>query len=303
VRAGAAAALGRLLWWFRRDRVAGVALGVLVLIVVAVLMAPWVSPYPDQGRGVPDIANKFLAPSIEHPFGTENLGRDVLSRVLFGGRISLLIGLGVVALAALIGVPLGALAGYVGGRLDELIMRVTDVFLAFPPLLLAIAVAAALGPSVFNAVVAISVSWWPWYARIARGQAASLRQRHFVDAARAIGVRDSVIVRRHVMPHLMTPVMVQATLDVGSAILTGAALSFIGLGVQPPLTDWGVMVSSGRIYFLEQWWFALFPGLAIFVTVMALNLLGDSLRDLIDPRLGRPTLFAPIAPRDQSEAA
>lgn len=295
--------LGRVLGWFRGDRAAGVALGVLMLIVVAVLMAPWVSPHPEQGRGVPDIANKFLAPSVEHPFGTDNLGRDVLSRVLFGGRISLLVGLGVVALAAVIGVPLGALAGYVGGRLDELIMRVTDVFLAFPPLLLAIAVAAALGPSVFNAVVAISVSWWPWYARIARGQAASLRQRHFVDAARAIGVRDSVIVRRHVMPHLMTPVMVQATLDVGSAILTGAALSFIGLGVQPPLTDWGVMVSSGRIYFLDQWWFALFPGLAIFVTVMALNLLGDSLRDLIDPRLGRPTLLAPIAPRDQSEAA
>jgi peptide/nickel transport system permease protein len=147
------------------------------------------------------------------------------------------------------------------------------------------------------------VSWWPWYARIARGQAASLRQRHFVDAARTIGVRNHTIVRRHIVPHLMTPVLVQATLDVGSAILTGAALSFIGLGVQAPLTDWGLMVSNGRIYFMNQWWFALFPGLAIFLTVMGLNLLGDSIRDLIDPRLGRPTVLAPTARRDEAEAA
>jgi len=293
----------RVLWWARRDRIAGIALLVIVLLVLAVLLAPWVSPYPGQGRGVPDIDNKFLAPSLEHPFGTDNLGRDVLSRVLFGGRISLLVGIGVVALAAGIGVPLGAAAGYVGGRLDELIMRITDVFLAFPPLLLAIAVAAALGPSVTNAIVAIAVSWWPWYTRIARGQAASLRQRHFVDAARAMGVPGRVIVRRHIMPHLMTPVLVQATLDVGSAILTGAALSFIGLGVQAPLTDWGLMVSNGRLYFMNQWWFALFPGLAIFLTVMALNLLGDSVRDLIDPRLGRPTVLTPTAPRDEAEAA
>jgi peptide/nickel transport system permease protein len=293
----------RLLWWARHDRIAGIALAIIVLIVVAVLLAPWLSPYPDQGRGAPDIVNKFLAPSAAHPFGTDNLGRDVLSRVLFGGRISLLMGIGVVVLAAGIGVPLGALAGYVGGRLDELIMRITDVFLAFPPLLLAIAVAAALGPSVANAIVAIAVSWWPWYARIARGQAASLRQRHFVDAARTIGVRNHTIVRRHIVPHLMTPVLVQATLDVGSAILTGAALSFIGLGVQAPLTDWGLMVSNGRIYFMNQWWFALFPGLAIFLTVMGLNLLGDSIRDLIDPRLGRPTVLAPTARRDEAEAA
>jgi peptide/nickel transport system permease protein len=303
VRARARAIIRRVLWWTRRDRVAGIALAVILLLIFAVLLAPLLSPYPEQGRGVPDITNKFLSPSWQHPFGTDNLGRDVLSRVLFGGRISLLIGIGVVALAAGVGVPLGALAGYIGGRLDEVIMRITDVFLAFPPLLLAIAVAAALGPSLSNAIVAIAVSWWPWYARIARGQAASLRHRHFVDAARAMGVRDSVILRRHILPHLMTPVLVQATLDVGSAILTGAALSFIGLGVQPPLTDWGLMVSGGRIYFMNQWWFALFPGLAIFVTVMGLNLVGDSVRDLIDPRLGRPTVLVPTAPRDEGEAA
>lgn len=298
-----AAPYGRLRWWVGRDRIAAVALGVIALIALASLLAPWLSPFPDQGAGTPNLTDKFEAPSLEHPFGTDNLGRDVLSRMLYGGRISLLLGVAVVVLSAAIGMPLGALAGYVGGRIDELIMRITDVFLAFPPLLLAIAVAAALGPSLPNAIVAIAVTWWPWYARIARGQASSLRNRHFVDAARAMGVRDRDIVRRHIMPNLLTPVVVQATLDVGSAILTGAALSFIGLGVQPPLTDWGLMVSAGRVYFMGQWWFALFPGLAIFVTVMAFNLLGDSVRDLVDPRLGRPTVLAPLRTPAEEPAA
>jgi peptide/nickel transport system permease protein len=294
---------GRIRWWARRDRVAASALAAIVLIALASLLAPLVSPYPAQGAGTPNIENKFEPPSAAHPFGTDGLGRDVLSRVLYGGRISLLIGVAVVALSAGIGTPLGALAGYVGGRTDEILMRVTDVFLAFPPLLLAIAVAAALGPSLPNAVVAIAVTWWPWYARIARGQASSLRRRPFVDAARAIGVRDRDIVRRHILPHLLTPVVVQATLDVGSAILTGAALSFIGLGVQPPLTDWGLMVSDGRIYFMTRWWFAFFPGIAIFVVVMAFNLLGDSVRDLVDPRLGRPTVLKPMLDGRREAAA
>jgi peptide/nickel transport system permease protein len=289
--------------WARRDRVATAALAVILASVLASLTAPWISPYPDQGRGEPNIAEKFEPPTWAHPFGTDNLGRDVLSRVLFGGRVSLVIGIGVVLFAAVVGVPLGAIAGYVGGRTDELIMRTTDVFLAFPPLLLAIAVAAALGPSLSNAILAIAVTWWPWYARIARGQAASLRRRHFVDAARAMGVRHLTIVRKHIVPNLLTPVVVQSTLDVGSAILTGAALSFIGLGVQPPLTDWGLMVSDGRVYFMTRWWFALFPGLAIFVTAMAFNLLGDSVRDLVDPRMGRPTVLDPMPAEPQQAPA
>lgn len=283
----------RLGWWARRDRIAAAALVVILLVALAALLAPWVAPFPDDGRGVPDISEKFEAPGAEHVFGTDQLGRDVLSRVLFGGRISLLVGVVVVLLGAGIGTPLGALAGYVGGKLDELIMRTTDVFLSFPPLLLAIAVAAALGPSLENAVLAIAISWWPWYARIARGQAASLRERNFVAAARAIGVRDGTILRRHIVPNLLTPIVVQGTLDVGAAILTGAGLSFLGLGVQPPQADWGLMVADGRIFFMSQWWYALFPGLAIFVTVLAFNLLGDSIRDLVDPRLGRPSLLAP----------
>jgi peptide/nickel transport system permease protein len=293
----------RMLWWARRDRVAAGALAIILLIALASVLAPLLSPFPAQGAGAPNIASKFLPPSATHLFGTDNLGRDILSRVLYGGRVSLLIGVAVVALSAGIGTPLGAIAGYIGGRTDEILMRVTDVFLAFPPLLLAIAVAAALGPSLPNAVVAIAVTWWPWYARIARGQASSLRRRQFVDAARAMGVRNQDIVRRHILPHLLTPVLVQATLDVGSAILTGAALSFIGLGVQPPLTDWGLMVSEGRIYFLTRWWFALFPGLAIFIVVMAFNLLGDSVRDLIDPRLGRPTVLTPLHDEHREAAA
>lgn len=287
--------LWRLRWWLKRDRAAAVAFAIIVLLTLSALLAPWLSPHPAQGRGTPDVANRFAPPSAEFPLGTDDLGRDVLSRMLYGGRVSLLIGVAVVVIAAGIGVPLGAVAGYVGGRLDELIMRITDIFLSFPPLLLAIAVAAALGPSLRNAILAIAVSWWPWYTRIARGQSSSLRQRHFVDAARVIGVRGPTIVRRHIIPNLMTPVLVQATLDVGAAILTGAALSFIGLGVQSPMTDWGLMVSHGRLYFMVQWWYALFPGLAIFITVMAFNLLGDSVRDLIDPRLGRPTVFTPTA--------
>jgi peptide/nickel transport system permease protein len=298
----AAPTYGRLRGWARRDRVAAGALAVIVLLALVSLLAPFISPFPAQGAGTPDIESKFEPPSGTHLFGTDNLGRDVLSRVLYGGRISPLIGVAVVVLSAGIGTPLGAIAGFAGGRVDEVIMRVTDVFLAFPPLLLAIAVAAALGPSLPNAVIAIAVTWWPWYARIARGQASSLRRRHFVDAARAIGVKNRDIVRRHIVPNLLTPVVVQATLDVGSAILTGAALSFIGLGVQPPLTDWGLMVSEGRVYFMTRWWFALFPGLAIFAVVMAFNLLGDSIRDVVDPRLGRPTVLKPMLDDHQAAA-
>jgi peptide/nickel transport system permease protein len=303
LRAKVIGGLRRLGWWLKRDRTAAVAFAVIVVLTLASLLAPWLSPHPAQGRGTPDVVNRFAAPSADFPLGTDDLGRDILSRMLYGGRVSLLIGVAVVVVAAGIGVPLGAIAGYVGGRLDELIMRITDIFLSFPPLLLAIAVAAALGPSLRNAILAIAVSWWPWYTRIARGQASSLRQRHFVDAARAIGVRGPTIVRRHIMPNLMTPVLVQATLDVGAAILTGAALSFIGLGVQAPMTDWGLMASDGRVYFMVQWWYALFPGLAIFITVMAFNLLGDSVRDLIDPRLGRPTVLTPTAPIAREEPA
>jgi peptide/nickel transport system permease protein len=278
----------QLMWRaFRRDPLAMISLGIILVCILGAVFAPFLTPYADQGRGVPNIAAKFLPPSWENPLGTDYLGRDVFSRILFGGRSSLSIGFLVVIIAAGIGVPLGAVAGYVGGRLDNVLMRITDVFLAFPPLLLAIALAAALGASFVNTMIAISFTWWPWYARLVRAQTLSLRERYFIEAARSIGVSNTTIIFRHVLPNVMTPVLVQMTLDLGGAILTAAAISFIGLGVQPPTADWGTMISVGRIYFLERPWFAGSAGVAIFLVVLAFNLIGDTVRDVLDPRSRR----------------
>ena len=282
---GSWAAPGSTAWYFRRDRMAMLSLIFLLLVLLGALFAPLLTPYPEQGRGEPNIAEKFQPPSLAHPLGTDALGRDMWARLLFGARTSLTVGLAVVALSALIGTLLGALAGYFGGWIDEVIMRITDIFLAFPPLLLAIVVATALGPSLRNMVLAIALSWWPWYTRIVRGQAVTLRERNFVEAARSMGVGDLTIIRRHILPNVLAPVGVQATLDLGAAILTAAGLSFLGLGTQPPTADWGVMVNEGRQYMLSgRWWIATFAGLAIFLTSMAFNLLGDGARDAADPR-------------------
>ena len=272
---------------FLRDRFAVISLAMIALFILGAVFAPYLTPYPAQGAGEPNIANRFLAPSRSHPFGTDNLGRDVLARVLYGGRSSLSIGFLVVFLAVAIGTPLGALAGYYGGWLDEAIMRFTDLSLSFPPLLLAIAVAAALGPSFVNTMIAISLTWWPWYTRLVRVQTVSVKQRPFVEAARSMGVRDPAIVFRHIMPNIITVVLVQATMDLGGAIITGAAMSFLGLGAQPPTADWGRMISEGRTYFLDQPWYATFPGLAIFLASLSFTLLGDSVRDIMDPRTRR----------------
>jgi peptide/nickel transport system permease protein len=276
---------GSTLWFFRRDRIAMTSLMFLLLVILAAIFAPYLTPYTAEGLGEPNLENKFLPPSLDHPFGTDSLGRDMLTRVLFGARTSLSIGISIVVVSVLIGATLGALAGYFGGWIDELIMRLTDIFLAFPPLLLAIAIAAALGPSFINAMLAIALTWWPWYARLVRAQALSVRERHFVEAARGMGVGDLTIIGRHILPNVFTPVLVQATLDMGAAILTAAGLSFIGLGTQPPTADWGVMINEGRLYVLSgRWWIATFSGLAIFLTTFAFNLLGDSVRDAADPR-------------------
>jgi peptide/nickel transport system permease protein len=272
---------------FRRDPLAVISLLIIVLFVLGTIFAPLLTPYPEQGKGNPNIAEKFQPPSSDHPLGTDYLGRDVLARILFGGRSSLSIGFLVVFVASVIGIPLGAIAGYFGGWLDDLIMRITDMFLAFPPLLLAIAIAAALGASFINAMIAIAFTWWPWYARLVRAQTLSLREEYFIEAARSIGVSDFNIILRHILPNVLTPVVVQATMDIGSAILTGAAISFIGLGIQPPMPDWGKMISTGRIYFIERPWFAGSAGAAIFLVTLAFNLLGDAVRDVADPRTRR----------------
>jgi len=276
---------GSAVWFFRRDRVAMVSLFFLFLVILSAVFAPLLTPYPEQGAGVPDISEKLKAPNRQHPLGTDNLGRDLWARILFGARTSLMIGFIVTVLGAFIGTIFGAMAGYFGGWTDEIIMRITDVFLAFPPLLLAIIMAAVLGPSITNTIIAITVVWWPWYTRIIRGQAISVRERNYIKAAIVIGVNDRTIIKRHLLPNIMTPVLVQATLDLGSAILVAASLSFIGLGTQPPAADWGVLVSDGRELLLSgRWWLSVYPGLAIFLTVTALNLMGDGVRDAADPK-------------------
>jgi len=273
---------------FRRallaDPLALVGVAIIALLVVLAVFGPWIAPYPGQGEGESDVAARMLAPSFAHPFGTDGLGRDMLSRVIIGARPALAVSLLVVGLAMLIGVPLGALAGYRRGRVDALIMRVTDLFLAFPPLLLAMAIVAALGPGLDHAALALAISWWPWYARLARGTATSLRERSFVEAARSIGVSELTILRRHIVPNSLTPILVQATIDIGTVILAAGSLAFLGLGASPPTPDWGLMVAEGRTYILDQWWLSAFPGLAIFAAVLAFNLVGDLLLDLLDPR-------------------
>ena len=272
---------------FRRDWLGMLSLVVIVIFMLGAIFAPYLTPYPEEGRDEPNLVNKFLPPSREHPFGTDYLGRDVLARVLFGGRSSLGIGFLVVIIAVGIGTPLGAIAGYSGGWRDEVIMRITDIGLSFPPLLLAIAIAAALGPSLTNSMIAIALTWWPWYTRLVRAQTVSLRERSFIEAARGMGVNRITIIFRHILPNVLTPVMVQGTMDIGSAILTGAAMSFIGLGAQPPIPDWGQMISKGRIYIMGQPWYGTFPGLAIFLVTLAFNLMGDTVRDVADPRSRR----------------
>ncbi len=253
-------------------------------IVVVALLAPLLAPFPgDAGTATHPFA-VLHPPSAQHWFGTDNVGRDVLSRVLYGVRISPLIALIVLLIAGAIGIPLGLAAGYFGGWLDEVIMRVTDIFLAFPPLLLALAFAAVLPATLTTVIIAIAISWWPWYVRLVRGQAASVTGRPYIEACQALGIPRRRILLRHVLPNSVTPLIVQMSLDVGGVILTASALSFLGLGPQDPIPDWGLMVSEGQAYFTTAWWAVTFPGIAILLTAFAFNLLGDGLRDLLDPK-------------------
>jgi peptide/nickel transport system permease protein len=261
-----------------------VAAGALLiaLFLLAALLAPLLSPTDPLAQNV---AKGLRPPSAEFPLGTDKLGRDILSRLLYGARISLLVGLSVVFGAGLIGTLVGLFAGSLGGWADEIVMRVTDIFFAFPALILAMAVAAALGPSLQNALIAIVVVTWPVYARLVRGQVLGLKARDFILAARATGVPEGRIVLRHLLPNSLAPLLVQASFDLGGAILSVAGLSFIGFGAQPPIPEWGVMVSEGRNYVATQWWLATCPAVAILLVVAGFNLLGDGLRDLLDPRL------------------
>jgi peptide/nickel transport system permease protein len=263
-------------------------LSVLLVIGGAAVLAPQLAPW-DPAR---QMLMKRLRPPMwqerglrEHPLGTDHLGRDILSRILHGGRISLGVGLTAVTLSALIGVTLGLLAGFFGGRADALIMRVVDVFLAIPYILLAMGVVFALGPSLLNVILVMAVTRWVQFARIVRADVLSIREREFVAGARARGNRALRLLLRHVLPNALTPIIVVATLELAFMIIYESALSFLGLGVQPPTPTWGWMLSDGRNYVATAWWLATFPGLAIMLTVLAVNLLGDWLRDTLDPRL------------------
>jgi peptide/nickel transport system permease protein len=261
-----------------------VGLVMVAIVVLVAILAPLLAPAPHDAGSATHQFDTPKAPSGAHWFGTDQVGRDVLSRVIYGARISPLIALVVVAVSLVVGGLLGLIAGFVGGWVDEVIMRITDVFLAVPALLLALAFAVVLPPSIGSTMIAISVSWWPWYARLMRGQAASVSGRRYVESARALGVPRWRIVLRHVLPNSVTPLLVQSSLDFGGVIITASALSFLGLGAQDPTPEWGLIISEGQAFFQTQWWLVTFPGLAVLFTAMAFNLVGDGLRDRFDPR-------------------
>jgi peptide/nickel transport system permease protein len=261
-----------------------VAFALIAIFAACAVLAPVLAPYDPL---VQDLGSRLRPPSSEHWLGTDSLGRDIASRILYGARISLIIGVVVVASAGVVGTAIGLVAGYAGGLVDEALMRLTEIFLAFPALILAMAIAGALGPSLTNAIIAIAAVTWAVYARLVRGQILSLRQREFVEAARAIGASRTRIVVRHLLPNALAPLMIQASFDLGSSIIAAAGLSFIGFGAQPPTPEWGVMISEGRNYISTQPWLSLFPGLAILLAVGSFNLLGDGLRDAFDPRFSR----------------
>ena len=254
---------------------------VFILIVLAAIFAPWIAPYDPVEI---NFADKLSPPSWQHLMGANDLGQDIFSQILFGARTSLMVGVVVISLAIAIGVPIGLVAGYFGGRLDTALMRISDVFLAFPPLLLPIAITAALGMGLFNAMAALAVSWFPWYSRIVRGAVMRVNNELYISAARAMGVSSVRIMLRHALPNSLTPIIVQGSMDFGYAILAAASLSFIGIGAQPPTPEWGLMAALSRDRFIDNWWTVGFPGIAIFVTVLAVNLVGDGVRDTLDPK-------------------
>ena len=277
----------RALRQFRQSPLSMVGLAIILVLLAIAAFGPFLVPYPDDASGALNITERLEAPSGKHFFGTDQVGRDVFTRVIVGARVSLLAGLVVIVLAFTVGTLLGAVAGFFGGRLGEGIMRATDIFLTIPDLILAMAFAAALGPGLFNVMIAVSLVWWPGYCRLARANVVALRDSQFAEAAQSIGASRSRILFTHILPNAFPTILVKASMDIGFAVLTTAALGFIGLGTQPPTPDWGVMIADGRKYLREAWWFSTFPGIAILLTVLAFNLLGDGLRDVMDPRTRR----------------
>jgi len=271
-----------LVWRTLRNPLSLAGMVIIGLLIVIALTAPALVPYDPLKT---DTVSRLRPPSAEHLFGTDQLGRDILSRVLYGSRISLRIAILVAVVALAIGAPMGIVSGYFRGRLDDVLMRVTDMFQSFPSLILAMAIAAALKPTLENVVLAIALASWPAYARLARSVTLALREENYIEAARAIGAANGRLLFRHILPGVVSPVTIQVSLDMGGILLTAAGLGFIGFGAQPPTPEWGLMISEGRNYIPGQWWVSTFPGLAISMVVLGFNLLGDGIRDALDPRL------------------
>src|SRR5438309_9162571 len=269
-----------------RDRSALFGLVLIALLVVAALLAPVLATHPDDVFELHP-AERLRAPSAVHWLGTDRMGADVYSRLLFGARITILIGVIAVGASLIVGVPVGLVAGYYHGWFSDVLMRVSDIFLAVPQIVLAIAIAQTLGPSIENVILALSVTYWPWFTRLVHAEVRSLKNETFIEAAVALGVPTWRIVLTHVLPNVMSPIIVRTSIGMGFTILTASALGFLGLSAPPPAPEWGRMISESREFLPEAWWSALAPGLAIFLVVMGFNLLGDGLRDILDPRIRR----------------
>lgn len=270
-------------WYkFSRNPLSVVGLGIVGVIVLAAVFAPFITPYPKHASAFVDFANASLAPSSTYLLGTDVIGRDVLTRIIFGYRLSLILGVVVLAIAVPIGVGLGLLAGYFGTRTETIIMRITDVFLAVPPLVLALAIMGFLEPTLTNAMIAVAAMWWPWYTRLVYNITRSLRHEGYVIAAEVVGASHLHMLLREILPNALPSILTKMTLDLGFVILIASSLSFLGLGVQPPTPDLGSMVAKGATYLPDIWWFPVFPGVAILIIVLGFNLLGDGLRDMLD---------------------
>lgn len=275
--------LGQLWRRFRQNRLAVLGLAILGVIFAGAILAPVITP---GGPLEMDLLSPLQPPfSPGHPLGTDNFGRDLMARIFFGARISLTVGFVVVGISAAVGLVAGLLSGYYGGWVDQLVMRITDIFFAFPFFILAIGVIAVLGPNIINVMAVLGLVTWPEYARLVRGQVLSIKQETYVDAARTLGANDWRIMFRHILPNCLAPVIVLATVGMASAILSAAGLSFLGMGVQPPSPEWGAMLNEGKTYMMTAPHLIVIPGFAIMVTVLALNFVGDGLRDALDPRL------------------
>ncbi|MER2107593.1 MAG: ABC transporter permease subunit [Solibacillus sp.] len=273
-------------YWYKlkQNKMTLVGIAILLLIVLLSILVPFLSPY-DPNKV--ELVNKFQPPSASHWFGTDEVGRDIFTRIFYGAILSLGLGILIIFVAALIGIIIGSISGYIGGIVDTIIMRLVDMVLAFPSLILAMSLAAVLGPNIQNAMLAIAIVKVPVYIRLARAESLSLKEKLFVKSAETFGINNMLIIIKHIIPNAISPVIIQATLDIGDTILLIATLGFLGLGAQPPTPEWGAMISVGWTYLLTYWWYPVFPGIFLFLAAGALNLIGDGIRDVLDPKSAR----------------